>query len=363
MSSEPDGFAAAVHLGRALRSAGLPIGPDRVEQFVRAAAACGDLYWAGRVTLVSSPAQIEVYDRVYFGAEPAEESPAAKPGVRAEGEDGADGSAGEGDPDGMGASHIEILRHRPFDQLTDQEIAELAAAVERIRRRSRRVPERRLRPSGHGRIDLPRTVRDMQRHGGEMVPPKRLVRRLRTQRVTFCVDVSGSMAAASRAVLLACAGFIRAADEHEAFAFGTRLTRITSALKSGPIEQSLDWAEGLLEDMHRGTRIGESLEQLLSGYRSTRVLRGANVVIYSDGLERGEPDFLAAQMEHLARLARRVVWLNPHSAAASYEPLTAGMLAVLPWVELSPGDSLATFEQAVLSALDHRRRTPVHDDV
>ncbi len=298
--------------------------------------------------------EIPVYDRVFQGllAEPL--SLPTEPDVTEPlPDDGEDAQRAEQHGvEQVEASAIELLRHTAFDALTDEELAQLARALALIRRRPPQLRVRRRRPSGGGRLDLRRTVRDMHRLGGDVALPRYAAPSVRTQQLTFLLDVSGSMRDATRGLLLACASFVRADRAHEAFTFGTRLTRITAALRRGGMLDALDAAGALAEDREGGTRIGESLQELLDRHGQTRAIRGAVVVIYSDGLETGDPELLARQMERLSLRARRVVWLNPLSASDGYAPLARGMQAALPFLDaFASGHDLATFEQAVETAL------------
>ena len=140
----------------------------------------------------------------------------------------------------------------------------------------------------------------------------------------------------------------------EVFCFGTRLTRLTPALSSPRPDEALDAAAALALDRGAGTRIGESLKVFLDEYGHRGLARGAVVAICSDGLEIGDPALLAEQAERLARLAHRVVWLNPLKADPAYRPLTRGMIAALPHVDLfTSGHSLASL--AALGDLLGRR--------
>jgi hypothetical protein len=131
----------------------------------------------------------------------------------------------------------------------------------------------------------------------------------------------------------------------EVFAFGTRLTRITRVLRSRDPGEALRAVAAEVADWEGGTRIGESIGQLLDGWSSRSALRGSLVLLCSDGLERGDPGFLAQQMGRLARLAHRIVWVNPLKGSPRYEPLARGMAASLPFVDVFlPGHNLESLE-------------------
>ena len=145
------------------------------------------------------------------------------------------------------------------------------------------------------------------------------------------VDVSRSMTAYSTALVTVAHAALRADRRWEAFCFGTRLTRVTRALTGPDPTAALERAADEVLDWDGGTRIGDSLKALLDGHG--HVVRGAVVVLCSDGLEVGDPELLAAQMERLGLLAHRVVWLNPLKESPAYEPLAQGMRAALPHVD------------------------------
>jgi uncharacterized protein with von Willebrand factor type A (vWA) domain len=131
----------------------------------------------------------------------------------------------------------------------------------------------------------------------------------------------------------------------EAFAFGTRLTRITHEIGGRDHDRALHRAAAVVTDFSGGTRIGSALAEL-NRVHGRRVGRGAVVVILSDGWDRGDPEQLDAEMARLRRSAHRVVWLNPLAAHPDYEPLTRGMRAAVPHTdELLAGNSLASLEQ------------------
>jgi uncharacterized protein with von Willebrand factor type A (vWA) domain len=262
-SAPPDPVRVAARLTTALRHEGIPIGIDRVQAFVEGAALSGDLYWAGRLTLLGRVEEIPVYDRVFHGLLSGPLSlPAEQDLAELLPEDGEESQReGERDIEQVEASAIELLRHTAFEALTEEEVAQLARALALIRRRPPQRRVRRRRPSDGGRLDLRRTVRDMHRLGGEVALPRYAAPSVRTQQLTFLLDVSGSMSDATRGLLLACASFVRADRAHEAFTFGTRLTRITPALRRGSLSEGIAAASALAQDREGGTRIGESLQE------------------------------------------------------------------------------------------------------
>jgi uncharacterized protein len=335
-----DAVAVLAAFGRALRAEGLPVGPGRVASFCRAAALLspGDLYWAGRATLVARRDQIPVYDRVFRSFFGGDEAQAASQRRRP-----ADTVVVEEEV--ALASPIELLRRKSFARCSPDELAQLAALMERLRlavpaRRSRRVA-----PARSGLPDLRRTLRRSFRTAGEPLERRFRARRRRTRRVVLVLDVSGSMADYSRALLVFAHAALRTDRRWEAFCFGTRLTRVTRALAVSRPDEALERAAEEVVDWNGGTRIGECLKALLDEYGHRGLVRGAVVVLCSDGLEVGDPDLLAEQMARLSRLAYRVIWLNPLKGDEAYEPLARGMNAALPYVDVfAAGHNLESLE-------------------
>jgi uncharacterized protein len=195
------------------------------------------------------------------------------------------------------------------------------------------------------REDLRATIRASLRYGGEPVERRWRRATLRQRPVVLVCDVSGSMEPYARMLLTYLQACVAVRRRVEAFAFGTRLTRITRELRGRDADLALRRATEAVHDFSGGTRIGESLGTL-NREHGRRVGRGAVVVVLSDGWDRGEPELLAAEMERLRRCAHRVIWLNPLKAHEGYEPLTRGMSAALPHADhFLAGNSLASLEE------------------
>jgi uncharacterized protein with von Willebrand factor type A (vWA) domain len=329
-----------VRFGHALRAAGLPVGPDRVASFSRAAAllAPGELYWAGRATLLSRPEQTEVYDALFaafFG--PPEPHPG--PPMRIKVEVQAEADVGL-------ASSAELLKEKSFSRCSREELAALAELMARIDLSVPRRRTRRREPARGGTPDLRRTLRRSFRTGGDPLERAWRRRRKRPRRLILLLDVSGSMDAYSRALVMFAHAALRSDKRWEAFCFGTRLTRVTRQLEGSDPDTALTRAAAEVLDWDGGTRIGESLKRFLDEYGHSGLARGAVVVLCSDGLEVGDPGLLAEQMARLHRLAYRVVWLNPLQEDPAYEPLARGMKAALPYVDVfASGHSLSSLEE------------------
>ncbi len=355
------GVSRLVDFGGALRRAGLPVGTGRVMAFCEAAALVDDedLYWTGRATLVSRHDQIPVYDRV-FGMFFAGQVPGATarerqmPRLVLTAVDA--GKAGEievaGAPEAALASPDEVLRNKSFARCTPEELAQLSKLISRIRFATPRRRSRRRRRARDGEPDLRRTLRRAMRTGGEPMERAWRSRRPRRRPLVLLLDVSGSMASFSRPLAIFAHAAVRGRERVEAFCFGTRLTRLTPALAVRDPDEALRRAAEEAADWDGGTRIGEALKRFLDGWGHAGLARGAVVLICSDGLDVGDPEVLARQMERLSRLAHRVVWLNPLKENPEYAPLARGMQAALPYVDVfRSGHDLASLE-AVASAFD-----------
>jgi uncharacterized protein with von Willebrand factor type A (vWA) domain len=329
-----------VRFGRALRAAGLPVGPDRVASFSRAAALLppGELYWAGRATLLSRPEQVEIYDTL-FGAFFGPPTPGQGPPIRVRVQMEAETDVGL-------ASRVEMLKDKSFSRCSREELSQLAELMSRIELTVPRRRTRRREPARAGTPDLRRTLRRSFRTGGEPLERAWRRRRKRPRRLVLLLDVSGSMDAYSRALVMFAHAALRSDRRWEAFCFGTRLTRITRQLEGADADGALARAAAEVLDWDGGTRIGDSLKRFLDEYGHSGLARGAVVVLCSDGLEVGEPELLGEQMARLHRLAYRVVWLNPLQEDPAYEPLARGMKAALPHVDhFASGHSLASLEE------------------
>jgi uncharacterized protein with von Willebrand factor type A (vWA) domain len=174
------------------------------------------------------------------------------------------------------------------------------------------------------------------------------------RRLVALLDVSGSMAPYARAYLLLLEGAARGARA-ETFVFATRLTRVTRALREGRAQVALERASAAAPDWAGGTRIGEALRTFNDRHGRRGMARGAVVVVLSDGWERGDPGLVGREMERLARLAYRIVWVNPRVAAPGFAPETGGMAAALPYVDdLVSGHSVAALADVMEAIGRHR---------
>jgi len=244
-------------------------------------------------------------------------------------------------------SAAELLFEKDFARYTE---AEMALAQELMARLARRHPmrlSRRTRQSRRrGRVpDLRGTVQASLRTAGEPVQRRWRAPTQRPRQLVLVCDVSGSMAPYSRMLLQYMQASVAARRRVEAFAFGTRLTRITYELNGRDPDLALGRATTAVSDMSGGTRIGEALSTL-NRVHGRRLGRGSVIVILSDGWDRGDPEQLRAEMARLRRAAFKLVWLNPLAAHPDYEPLTRGMQAAVPHTDrLLAGNSIASLQE------------------
>jgi uncharacterized protein len=372
VSAAPTHPADEVLLGfaRALRAAGVAVTADRERTWLEAAAAVGAgdqarTYWAGRATLCASPADLERFDQVYaawFGLQRASTSSArpAAPTVASAALDAATGDGGgEEDLESVHAraSTTEVLRHRDVATLSSSERAHLAALFAALRPRAPRRRAHRHTPSRRGLVDARRTLRGQLRRMGEPGPIEWRHRATRSRRVVLLVDVSGSMSAYADALLRLAHRFVVSAGAAgggattrgvEVFTIGTRLTRVTRAMRMRDVERAIVAAGETVPDWSGGTRLGENLRIFMDRWGQRGMARGAVVVVFSDGWERGDPGLLGEQMQRLHRVAHHVVWVNPHVGKDGYLPVQQGIVAALPYVDdFVAGHSLATFADLI----------------
>ncbi|MDQ3470292.1 MAG: VWA domain-containing protein [Actinomycetota bacterium] len=336
---------------RILRGAGLAVPVSTVVSFAEALGAVGlahrnDVYWAGRTTLVRRPEDVAVYDRAFAvfweSAEAADADDADADVVSVtlamdqdeDGDDGEPPAAPSDEPQiELRFSATEVLRHKDFAAYDDGELAAAHHLMARMRFTGSPRRALRLMPSGRGRPDLRRTVRAALRTEGE---PLRWLTRApatRFRRLVLLLDVSGSMESYARELLRFVQAAVAGRRRVEAFALGTRLTRLTRELESRDPDHALALAAERVVDWSGGTRLGDGLRMFNDRWGVRGMARGAVVVILSDGWDRGEPEQLAEQMKRLGRVAHRVVWVNPLKVTPGYAPLARGMAAALPHVD------------------------------
>jgi uncharacterized protein with von Willebrand factor type A (vWA) domain len=361
----------AVAFTRVLRRAGIDVPVGSTIVFAESLRALGaarrdSVYWAGRATLVKRPEDIEAYDRAFAAfwreATGGADVPQLPPTVVTVAFDAGDGPEAGGEPDDEEGTRLdapviavrwsaaEVLRHRDFAAYTPHEFDEARRLMADLRLAGALRPSRRRRRARHARgtPDVRRTVRDSLRHGGEPVRRAFVEPSETPRRLVLLLDVSGSMEPYARAFVRFLHAAVVSRRRVEAFAIGTRLTRVTRELSSRDPDAAIRAAAARVADWSGGTRLGDGLRAFNDGWGVPGMARGAVVVIVSDGWDRGAPDQLADQMQRLARVAHRVIWVNPLKASPGYAPLAQGMAAALPYVdEFVEGHSLAALEQVM----------------
>ena len=365
-----------VTFGRILREVGIEVGPGRVEDAVRGLGAVDltrqdDVYFTLRQTLVSRNDELELFDRAFvawFLRGPVAPLVRQKQTRRfadrvvrdtlEQGDDDADEADPSSTPHELGSSGHELLREKDFAEMTPEEFERVRKLMAAIARTRPRRQSRRRTPDARGdRLDLRRLCRKSLRAGGEPIDQPWKGRKTVPRKLVVLCDISGSMDAYARALLFYLHAIVGTGHGVEAFAFGTRLTRLTPDLATRDPEAALARANEIAVDWGSGTRIGASLAEFNAVYGRRALSRGAVVVIVSDGWERDDPDLVAREMAKLARAAYAVVWVNPLKGNPEYQPLAGGMRAALPFVDrFLPGHNLRSLEElgAVLAGIERR---------
>lgn len=371
---------------RALRAAGIPVGPGRVIDAIQAVEAAGfsekrDFYYTLQACFVSRPEHRTIFAQVFrlYWRDPrylehmismltpavrgVQEEKKAKAGEKRAAEallDGVDRELPDL-PEEEGGTEIEIdasrtmsreerLRSLDFEQMSNAEMAEAKRMIARLALPVKPLKSRRTQASLRGQaIDWRATLRRSMRHGGDLDGLALKKNRTRWPNLVALCDISGSMSQYSRVVL----HFLHAVSNEKgagwakvhAFTFGTRLTNITRHLRQRDVDAALAAAGAEAQDWEGGTRIGACLHAFNRDW-SRRVLgQGAVVLLITDGLDRDDPKVLADEMQRLRLSARRVIWLNPLLRWEEFAPKARGIKAMLPHVDsFRAGHSIASLE-------------------
>ena len=354
MATTRDAGELAVAFTRVLRGTGLQVPTSSTIAFGEALSVTGlddrdAVYWAGHATLVRRPEDREVYDRAFkvfwehatSTAEGDEEDVLELTlAIDADDDDGDDegpdtADAGDDPTIELRFSSTEVLRDKDFAEYTPDELHEAQELMSRLRlvgspRRSLRATQADRRTA---RPDLRRTIRAAMRAGGEPMRRHFLEPSTRHRRLVLLLDVSGSMEPYARALIRFVHAAVAGRQKVEAFALGTRLTRLTRELSTRDPDEALRQAARRVADYGGGTRLGEGLRKFNDEWGQRGMARGAIVVVLSDGWDRGDPEILGEQMERLHRVAHKVIWVNPLKVTPGYAPLARGMAAALPHVD------------------------------
>ena len=352
---------------RALRRAGLPVGPGHVLRAVEALRTIDimdrkEFYWALHASLITRQYQREVFDQAFhmFWQSPdylERMMGMLLPTLKVEGEAPADKrelsrrvadafapappQAPEGKPQeelevdaSITFSTSEILKTIDFDSMSADEEAAAKRAMARLALPLQALPTRRFRPNvGGRRADLRASLRSALRGGPGVMPLKRKTRYTRPPPLVALCDISGSMARYSRMLLHFLHALSSDRDRVHSFVFGTRLTNVTRHLRRRDVDLALEQVAESVDDWEGGTRIGWCLERFNKQW-SRRVLgQGAVVLLITDGLDRESNEMLAAEAKRLAKSCRRLIWLNPLLRYDGFEPKAGGVRAILPHVD------------------------------
>ena len=386
-----------MHFARALRAAGLPVGPGKVLQALKAVEAVGlarrdDFYWALHATFVNRRDQREIFDQAFhvFWRNPRflekmmnlllPETILPEGGIETEatlsrrvadalyrGEERSRREQEEQIEIEVDAvltwSQQEVLREQDFETMSAAEMEAAKKAIAAMSLPMQRVKTRRFRPDRGGRrADLRATMRAALRAGSHSIPLRWKSRRRRTPPLVVLCDISGSMSRYSRMLLHFMHAVTNDRDRVHTFLFGTRLTNITRQLRHKDVDEALEKVSSQVLDWGGGTRIGACLHDFNS-YWSRRVLgQGAILLLISDGLDREGAKNLALEMERLHKSCRRLIWLNPLLRYDAYAPKSQGARAMMPHVdEFRPVHNLESLAQLtdVLSRAGARREEGV----
>jgi uncharacterized protein with von Willebrand factor type A (vWA) domain len=338
-----------VGFGRVLRSAGLEVGPGRLQDALRGLEVVGldrrdDVFHALRATLVARREDMDAFDAAFAayweaapeaappetGVEVPRLEPSTTPPPVAREPDATGDESGEEPTTALAASLDERLRRRDFADMTVAELRRLRRLMDRLPDATPTRRSRRLRAGSSGDVlDARRTFQRAIRTQGLPLDPAFRRRKQVARKLVFLCDVSGSMEPYARAIVMFLQAVTVTDRRVEAFAFGTRITRLTPHLRKLDPARALAGAGGLMPDWGGGTRIGDSLRRYNDVWGRRGMTRGAVVVIVSDGWERGDLTLLDAELARIARQAHRVVWVNPLKGHRGFAPLAGGMRVAL----------------------------------
>jgi uncharacterized protein with von Willebrand factor type A (vWA) domain len=384
LAADDPATAIAVGFARVLRGTGISVPVGSVLMFIDALGALGlgsrdNVYWAARSTLVQRPEDLPLFESafgVFWDSFRSGDAPPVEPATQRITIAMDDGDEGAAEPDEAEAapsdeptihlrfSAAEVLRQKDFAAYSADELRAAQRMMARLRfagppRRSLRLTQARR---NQYRPDLRRTVRASIRAGGE--PVRRFWREPGEQirPMVLLLDVSGSMEPYARALLRFVQAAVAGRQKVDAFALGTRLTRMTKELKSRDPDKALRLASERVTDWSGGTRLGECLRRFNDEWGVRGMARGAIVVVLSDGWDRGDPELLADQMRRLQRITHNLIWVNPLKVTPGYAPLARGMAAALPYVDhFVEGHSLTAMEElARVISLESGATRPRH---
>ena len=349
-----------LYFGRVLRAAGLPVGPGKVIEAIRAVETVGlrnrdDFYWALHAVFVNRQDQHEVFNQAFLivwrkpnilaqvlgtempGVAPPDAEQASRrvsEAVNKERGDNADNNQekeGEIELDASFTySNQEVLQKIDFESMSIEEMAQAKEIISRMRLPITAVRTRRYASNPRGsRVDMRRSFRAGLRYGGSLIPLRRKAQRLRRPPLVVLCDISGSMSNYSRMFLHFVHAITNDQDRVHTFLFGTRLTNVTRYLRHKDVDIALAKVRDAVNDWSGGTRIGHTLREFNQVW-SRRVLgQGALVLLVSDGLDRDAGVGLAAEIERLHKSSRRLIWLNPLLRYRDFEAKSSGIKVII----------------------------------
>jgi uncharacterized protein len=366
----PQAARPFVSFATRLRENGFAVAPGQTQSFLTAVGLLGprsirQIRMAAVATLAPSPESRPFFDQLFDLHFLGLAGDLVAPDAEADDEMKAQDDGGSMDAlfaddvneSGQATTGAEVLTARILTPADDTGILRRfsrALPTALPRRRGYRLGKARRGPS----IDLARSLRAAIRNDGEIISLKRLRRRTRPRPILLMIDVSGSMKQRSDANLAFAHALVQTPARIEVFTFGTRLTRVTRALRRKNREQALAEASATVADWDGGTRIGDALLSFLAVPRFATYARGAAVVILSDGLERGDPQAMIQAVQRLAARAWRIDWLTPLASDPGYRPETQALAAIRPLLgSLTDGSSTDSLCRHVLTLASQPQST------
>jgi uncharacterized protein len=250
----------------------------------------------------------------------------------------------------MGATVYERLKRADFSQVSQKDLPELEGlSIRLLKQMSLRLSRRLKSMKRRGRLDLRRTIRRNISHGGDLIDLSYKARKVQPYRLVVLLDISGSMNAYSMFFLHFAYALQRHFARMNTFLFSTQLTEITPSLRSRRLEPAMQALAQQAAGWSGGTKIGESLREFVLHHSGRMLSRDTVFIVLSDGWDTGPPEVLADQLQAVRRRARTIIWLNPLLGMREYQPVTQGMSAALPYIDLfAPAhnlESLLALEQ------------------
>jgi uncharacterized protein len=336
--------------GRALRAEGVQLGSAEIELFTKALAKAAvknlrDIYWVGRVCLTASPEQIAIYDRIFqqwfqnrggaaFPAAIALRQEESIPALSKAPTAAMEVTEKSGPTSGRLAAWEERLGLKRVQPPDVSELSTMQAVTNSLNAYPPVRRSRRFRAGGRsGPLHVRRILRTSYRTGGEFFRLVRSRRLVRVRPLVLLIDVSKSMTAHSRAFVQFARAALRRKGRTEALCFGTQLTVVTKLLRAGDVAAAWERTSTAVQDWDGGTRLSSALEELFRSPRQTQSIRGAIVILLSDGLERGSCEMMAKNIARLSRLVHRLIWINPLCVDPLFEPRASAIRAILPFVD------------------------------